>query len=642
MSRAVLFGLLAALSLGEGRHLFAQDATPRAGFPVTLTGHGRVVFSSPVAADLDGDGSKEIVVATSGVWNGSAYTSLPRLWVVRANGTADPSGAVRWFTDLTSEPYATPAIGDLTGDGVPEIVVAYGGYSDEPTPGGVKAFQKTGANTWSQLWSFQLSIPGTSTHVLSSPALGDIDGDGVLDVVFGALDLKVHALKGTNGQAISGFPVLVYDSVRGSPALADLDGDGEIEIIVGADCNPQGPPINTKAGGALWVLRTDGTIYPGFPRFVTPPAGQTPVGIGTAPVVGDIDGDGCPEIVTGTDHSSSPAQKLIYAWHNDGRTVAGWPVPLSGHASGDPALANLDADAALEVVATDDTGRVYGIDGDGSKLFTTLPKSYQGTSAVAASGPIAAQVGSEAPAVLLGSVDWQVTILSKAGVQLSDDGPPPDGKPRYLTGSPVRYPLVADLTGSGTITLVAASKILFGSDSDAGVYAWDLGSAGALPWPAFQQDERHSGWAPPKTTPPSCVPVPPPSTFHPLTPCRFVDTRWDAVLTYGGPAFAAGETRVITVTDNPSMPQACGVPADAKAVALNVTVALSSSAGVIRIFPGGERTPVASTLSFAAGRTRANNAIVRLSPDERGNISVLADQPSGEVHVILDVSGYFK
>jgi hypothetical protein len=190
--------------------------------------------------------------------------------------------------------------------------------------------------------------------------------------------------------------------------------------------------------------------------------------------------------------------------------------------------------------------------------------------------------------------------------------------------------------------LIAASKILFGSDSDAGIYAWPLGSTGALPWPGYQQDERHSGWAPPKTTAASCAPVPPQTKFYPLTPCRFVDTRWDAQLTYGGPAFSAGETRVITVTDNASMPHACGVPADAKAVALNVTVALSSSAGVIRIYPGGERVPVASSLSFAAGRTRANNAIVRLSPDGRGNISVKADQPSGGVHVILDVSGYFK
>ena len=642
MSRAVLFGLLAVLSLGDGRRLFAQDATPRAGFPVTLTGHGRVVFNSPVAADLDGDGSKEIVVATSGVWNGSAYTSLPRLWVVRPNGTADPSGAVRWFADLTSEPYATPAIGDLTGDGVPEIVVAYGGYSDEPTPGGVKAFQKTGANTWSQLWSFQLSIPGVSTHVLSSPALGDVDGDGELDVVFGALDLKVHALKGTNGQAIAGFPVLVYDSVRGSPALADLDGDGEIEIIVGADCNTQGPPINTKAGGALWVLRTDGTIYPGFPQFDTPPAGQAAVGIGTAPVVGDIDGDGCPEIVAGTDHSTSLAEKFLYAWNNDGTPVAGWPVSLSGHASGDPALANLDADAALEVVATDDTGLLYGIDGNGTKLFQVRPKSYQGTNAVAVSGPIAAQIGTENPAILVGSVDWQVTILSKSGVQLSDDGPPADGKLRYVTGTPVGHPLVTDLTGSGTLTLIAASKILFGSDSDAGIYAWPLGSTGALPWPSYQQDERHSGWAPPKSTAASCAPVPPQTKFYPLTPCRFVDTRWDANLTYGGPAFSAGEIRTITVTDNASMPHACGVPADARAVALNATVALSSSAGVIRIYPGGETVPVASSLSFGAGRTRANNAIVRLSPDGRGNISVKADQPSGGVHVILDVSGYFK
>lgn len=637
--RVVLFALA---SLAVCAPLAGQDAPLRTGFPVTLPGHGRVVFNSPAVADLDGDGRREIVVATSGIWNGSAYTSLPRLWIVRADGTADPAGAVRWYADLTAEPYATPAIGDLTGDGVPEIVVAYGGYSDEPAPGGVKVFQKTGASTWSELWSFQVSSPGVSTHVLSSPALGDVDGDGMLDVVFGALDLKVHARKGTTGQAIAGFPVLVYDSVRGSPALADLDGDGRVEIIVGADCNPQGPPINTKAGGALWVLRRDGTIYPGFPQFVTPISGQVPVGIGTAPVVGDIDGDGCPELVAGTDHSTSPAEKLLYAWNNDGTPVSGWPVALSGHASGDPALANLDADPALEVVAVDDTGLLYTIDGNGTILNQVRPKSYQGASAVAVSGPIAAQVGSENPAILVGSVDWQVTILTKGLVQLSDDGPPADGKLRYLTGTPVIHPLVTDLTGTGTLTLIAASKILFGSDSDAGVYAWPLGPTGALPWPVYQQDERHSGWAPPKSTSSACVPVPLPSKFHPLTPCRFVDTRWDGNLTYGGPAFSAGEIRTVTVTDNASMPRPCGVPADAKAVALNVTVAVPSGTGVIRIYPGGETVPVASSISYGPGQTRANNAVARLSPDGRGNISLKADQPSGSVHVILDVSGYFR
>ncbi|MBI5446370.1 MAG: hypothetical protein HY900_34795, partial [Deltaproteobacteria bacterium] len=327
------------------------------------------------------------------------------------------------------------------------------------------------------------------------------------------------------------------------------------------------------------------------------------------------------------------------AWNNDGTPGAGWPGTLTGPASGDPALANLDAGTALEGIATDDTGRVYGINGNGSKLFQTLPKSYQGVNAVAVSGPIAAQVGSENPAILVGSVDWAVTILSKAGLQLSDNG---STGLRYLTGSPIRYPLVTDLTGSGTVTLIAASKILFGSDSDAGVYAWPLGATGTLPWPTYQQDTTHSGWAPPKSTAAACLPVPPASRFYPLTPCRIADTRWDANLTYGGPAYAGGETRVITMTDNASMPHPCGVPANARAVALNVTVALSSAGGAIRVFPGGETVPVASTLSYGAGRTRANNAVVRLSPDGRGNMSVKADQPSGQVHVIIDVSGYFQ
>ncbi|MBI5440603.1 MAG: hypothetical protein HY900_05245, partial [Deltaproteobacteria bacterium] len=59
MLRLPFLAFLAILSIPLGSSLSAADAPLRAGFPVTLSGHGRVTFSSPVAADLDGDGAKE-------------------------------------------------------------------------------------------------------------------------------------------------------------------------------------------------------------------------------------------------------------------------------------------------------------------------------------------------------------------------------------------------------------------------------------------------------------------------------------------------------------------------------------------------------------------------------------------------------
>jgi len=127
--------------------------------------------------------------------------------------------------------------------------------------------------------------------------------------------------------------------------------------------------------------------------------------------------------------------------------------------------------------------------------------------------------------------------------------------------------------------------------------------------------------------------APSPSSFHTLTPCRLVDTR-NASGPFGGPALAFGETRSFTVASG-----ACGVPADAKAVALNVTVTGSSSGGALTLFPGTGGAPITTTISFAAGKTRANNAVIGLAA---GVLSVLSRQDSGSVHVILDVSGYFR
>jgi hypothetical protein len=120
--------------------------------------------------------------------------------------------------------------------------------------------------------------------------------------------------------------------------------------------------------------------------------------------------------------------------------------------------------------------------------------------------------------------------------------------------------------------------------------------------------------------------------FHTLTPCRVVDTR-NAAGPYGGPVLAAGTARAFAIAGQ------CGVPADAAAVALNVTVTNPTSAGHLTVFPGTGAVPGTSTISFAAGRTRANNATVALID---GLLSLFDGQATGTTDVIVDVSGYFR
>ncbi len=121
-------------------------------------------------------------------------------------------------------------------------------------------------------------------------------------------------------------------------------------------------------------------------------------------------------------------------------------------------------------------------------------------------------------------------------------------------------------------------------------------------------------------------------SFYTVVPCRVLDTRKpDDPL--GGPALVAGTERTFPIAGN------CLIPATAKAVSANVTVTRSTSPGNVRLYPAGAPMPLASTINYATGQTRANNAIIPLNVS--GQTAVIAS-PSGTVHFILDVNGYFQ
>jgi calcineurin-like phosphoesterase family protein len=121
--------------------------------------------------------------------------------------------------------------------------------------------------------------------------------------------------------------------------------------------------------------------------------------------------------------------------------------------------------------------------------------------------------------------------------------------------------------------------------------------------------------------------------FHTLPPCRLVDTR-NAAGSAGGPALAAGALRDFPVAG------ACGVPAAAAAVAANLTVVSPASGGFLEVLPAGGRTGATSAVSFKAGQTRADNALLALGMS--GQVTVRCAIPSGTAHFVLDVTGYFE
>ena len=124
------------------------------------------------------------------------------------------------------------------------------------------------------------------------------------------------------------------------------------------------------------------------------------------------------------------------------------------------------------------------------------------------------------------------------------------------------------------------------------------------------------------------------TSFYAVTPCRVLDTR-NPDGEYGGPALAAGAPRAFTVHGT------CGIPAAAKAISVNITVVGATTAGSVSLYAAGISRPMTSTINYATGQVRANNAVVTVNAGN-GKMAGYAGQASGTVHIIVDVNGYFQ
>jgi len=127
--------------------------------------------------------------------------------------------------------------------------------------------------------------------------------------------------------------------------------------------------------------------------------------------------------------------------------------------------------------------------------------------------------------------------------------------------------------------------------------------------------------------------------FFALAPCRVVDTR-GAVGPTGGPKLLPNASRNFPIVGY------CAVPTNAAAVAMNVTIAEPTDFGDLRLSPAGQPIPLASVINWSTTDSAvANGAIIPMGIDVSGNhVTVHCDMPpgsTGQVHLIIDVTGYF-
>jgi len=366
------------------------DPALKPGFPLQINSLlPDVAFAGPaklVVGNINGDPHLEILAAPrlfGPLWAWDAQGSVVPGWpryvpmsdgLALGNFDADPS-------DLE------PAVSDYTG-----IAFLYQG-DGTPMPG----------------WPQDACVLGIETGV------ADVDGDGIDEFIsFPALradgaplrtDVQVPASASCN------------EAITYAARMGDLDADGRVDFvnIVGHDF-----------GDDLWISDIDG-LRAGFPLELPGKFTHTYSG---RPLIGDVDGDGSPNIVIsslandgGTLHDQvrvldgrgkllrtlnvgqaggdglaladidgdgipeivKVAGTGLYIWHGDGSPLPGWPRDLGGQSGAEPAIGDIDGDGAVDIVTYDYEGqvsvpgvlRLHAFRGDGSYL-PGFPRNLSG------------------------------------------------------------------------------------------------------------------------------------------------------------------------------------------------------------------------------------------------------------------------
>jgi len=178
-------------------------------WPIVTNDH---IYSAPALADFDLDNDYEIVFGSS--MDDSRYFVVDHLGNNLPGWPRDDLG----YLSLVS----APAIGDLDGDCIPEIIQANGVYWNNK----VFAWHIDGSNVNGWPVSFD---PGNSTWC--SPIIGDITGDDIPEIIVGNSDSRIYAWH-SNGSRVNGWPKTIESTPFVTPAISDLEYDGEEDLIV--------------------------------------------------------------------------------------------------------------------------------------------------------------------------------------------------------------------------------------------------------------------------------------------------------------------------------------------------------------------------------------------------------------------------
>ncbi len=274
-------------------------------------------YSTPILADIDGDGDLDLVVGeknrTHKYYQNTGTTSNPAYEA--KTGGSNP------FNGINAGFFPKPTLADIDGDGDLDLVVG-------EQNGTLKYYQNTSSTSnpaYEAKTGDSNPFNGIDVGHYSTPNLADIDGDGDLDLVMGEAYGTLKYYQNTGTTSNPAYEVKTggsnpFNSIDvgdfSAPTLADIDGDGDLDLVVG------------EFNGTLKYYQNTGTTS--NPAYEAKTGDDNPfngidVGRYSAPVLADIDGDGDLDLVVGEENGT-----LKYYYNQQPASVDGQaPTPTA-------------------------------------------------------------------------------------------------------------------------------------------------------------------------------------------------------------------------------------------------------------------------------------------------------------------------
>ena len=309
-------------------HVIDQNGDQREPFPLDISRD--IKAGVPAVIDINNDESIDIIFNTFSIHPDSQGTDG---WI----NVLDSDGTVLegWPVAYRSPSGSSPSTGDITGGDDIEIVIGNARRLDDPAQ--IFAWRSDG--------TLVENFPtGSFETIHGAPALANLDEDDKLEIIFWANSLDdngtgIYAYNG-NGELLDGFPLeCPIGHPEGNPAIADITGDGIPEIVFGS--------FNQGEGGNLYAWSANGELLENFPiELNAPVAGSV--------ILADVSGDRVSDIIVVLAPAGDNLS-AITAISGEGDVIEGFPLSMArwGRAviAGTPTIWDIDRDGDMDLIA---------------------------------------------------------------------------------------------------------------------------------------------------------------------------------------------------------------------------------------------------------------------------------------------------